>query len=159
MRRLGLLAAAGVLLTAPGAVAAPEVPAYGGITISDYGLGPHGYWTYDGVLRCGTTTEGLGGVTHTSVTVRCRVLDQGGLGAGLTCPLMVLSRSSLAPVGARATCSRQIGIGVGRGTETTQGDLGRVTTSIECAAYVTTGFLVPPYTVSCLEPGLPGGAA
>ena len=157
MRRIPLVqaAVAVVAVAAPGAVAEPDVPEYGTITITDQGFGPRATWTYDGVFDCDLTTDGPGGVAAV-VRVECLVRGEGGTGLGFTCPLMVVTRTSVGRAGGAASCERGLDTGVGTGTATASADLGRVTDGIVCTAYVDIGVLVPPYTVTCVEPGLPG---
>jgi hypothetical protein len=151
--RLGALAAAAALLggAAPGAVAKADVPAYGTITIADAGLGPRATWTYDGVLDCRFTTAGPAGVVSRA-TVTCWTTE---LTPSLNCSLMVLQRSGIGVAGGRATCDTTIDTGVTTNNVVTTGDLGHVYVAIICVAYVNNGVLVPPYSVSCTEPGLP----
>ena len=136
----------------PGASAATDVPAYGNITISDQGLGPRPTWTYDGLLDCKWWVEGPGGVPQV-VTVTCYVTQYTPV--SLTCPLMVVTRTTLTVVGARARCGSTLDMGVGT-SGAASGNLGHVTIGIICEAYVDFGVLVPPYSVTCNEPGLPG---
>jgi hypothetical protein len=138
----------------PAATALSDVPAYGTITITDPGTGPRATWTYDGLLDCGWDVSGTGGVPQT-IRVFCTVPQEGGL--SLSCPLMVVSRVTLSVVGARAACGSTVDMGVGT-SATTTANLGHVYRQIECAAYVDYGVLVPPYTVTCTEPGLPSAS-
>jgi hypothetical protein len=137
---------------AAGAGATTVVPAYGVITITDDGLGPRATWTYDGVLDCTFTTQGPGGVPAQATVVCSR--GQEISVAELNCPLMIVSRTTATVVGARASCDRTLDMGVGT-SGAASANLGNVTYSIVCEAYVDAGVLVPPYTVTCNEPGLP----
>ncbi len=134
----------------PGASAAQDIPAYGSITITDAGLGPRATWTYDGLLSCSSATQGPGGVPQI-VTVSCYA---GQSAVSLNCPLMIVSRTTLTVVGARATCGTTLDMGVGT-SGAASGNLGHVSFAIVCEAYVDFGVLVPPYSVTCNEPGLP----
>jgi hypothetical protein len=148
------LAVVAVTLVGMPAATAQDIPAYGHITITDAGLGPRATWTYDGVLNCSFTTNGPAGVASRA-TVTCRV--PGGEGGGLAtlnCPLMILSRTTLSVVGARASCGNTLDMGVGT-TATASANLGHVYSAITCEAYMDFGVLVAPYTVTCNEPGLP----
>ncbi|MDQ1699712.1 MAG: hypothetical protein QOG34_1575 [Frankiaceae bacterium] len=149
----GVLALLAVTVVAPPAAHATDtaVPAYGSITISDVGTGPRATWTYDGVLDCVSSWTGPTGVPQ-SVKVEC-FLGQ-TVPAALGCPEMIVMRTTATVVGARATCSRTLDLGVGT-TAATSADLGDVEYEIACEAYVDYGVLVPPYTVTCDEPGLP----
>ena len=106
------------------------------------------------MLNCSFTTSGLSGLP-TSATVSCAVPVEGGTGLSFSCPLMILTRTAVAPVGGYAACGSSLSTGVGTGTATTRGNLGRVESQITCGAYVNVGVLVPPYTVTCSEPGAP----
>lgn len=138
----------------PGGTARADVPAYGSITISDAGLGPRWTWTYDGLLSCDSQVQGPGGVPQV-ITVTCYA---GQSSVSLNCPLMIVSRTTLTVVGARATCGSTLDMGVGT-SGAASANLGHVSVAIVCAAYVNYGVLVPPYSVTCNEPGLPTGAS
>jgi hypothetical protein len=129
-----------------------DVPAYGSITITDPGTGPRESWTYDGVLDCTTYTRGPSGAPQ-SIKVTCNVSQ--GVISDLDCPLMVVSRWTQSVVGARATCATTLDMGVGT-SGMAEANLGHVYDAITCEAYVNVGVLVPPYSVTCDEPGLPG---
>jgi len=129
-----------------------DVPAYGSITISNTGDGVQTAWTYDGLLYCRSESSGPAG-TPQSVKVICDVSQ--GVISNLDCPLMVVSRWTQSVVGARATCATTLDMGVGT-TGMAEDDLGHVYDAITCEAYVDVGVLIPPYTVTCSEPGLPG---
>ena len=157
MRRGTMVTAAG-LLTAlfPGAGAhAIDVPAYGVITISNDGLGVTAQWTYDPAFWFCYTQ--ITGPFHapTLVTVTC-LPAQGG---SFVCPLMVLTTQTsglAARAGGRARCTTTVETPIISGINSAQrtGNLGRVV-SLECSAYGGEYPLVPPYTVSCTQPGLP----
>jgi hypothetical protein len=134
----------------PGASAETDVPAYGSITISDAGLGPRASWTYDGVLDCGTQEQGPGGVPQV-IRVTCYATQSP---VSMNCPLMIVSRVTLTVVGARATCGSTLDMGVGT-TGAASANLGHVSVAVVCEAYMDVGVLVPPYSVTCDEPGLP----
>lgn len=138
----------------PGASAEPDVPAYGSITITDAGLGPRVTWTYDGLLDCDWAAQGPGGVPQI-VTVTCYA---GQSAVSLNCPLMIVSRTTLSVVGARATCGSTLDMGVGT-SGAASANLGHVSFGIVCEAYMDFGVLVPPYSVTCNEPGLPAGVS
>ena len=140
----------------PAAHAASEadVPAYGSITISNTGNGVQTTWTYDGVLNCRAESTGPSGVPA-SVKVTCEVGQ--GLVSNLACPLMVVSRMTDSVVGARASCATTLDMGVGT-SGMAEANLGHVYDAIICEAYVNAGVLVPPYSVTCSEPGLPGSS-
>ncbi len=134
----------------PGAHATSDVPAYGSITITDEGFGPRATWTYDGILSCSFSSNGPAGVAS-SAKVTCDV-GEGSL--SLNCPLMIVSRTTLTVVGARATCGSTLDMGVGT-SGAASANLGHVYPSLVCEAYVDYGVLVAPYSVTCNEPGLP----
>jgi len=134
----------------PAAHAETDVPAYGTITISDMGLGPRVTWTYDGLLYCSSDMQGPGGVPQV-IRVACYA---GQSVVSLNCPLMVVTRTTLTVVGARATCGSTLDMGVGT-SGAAAANLGHVGYAIVCEAYVDYGVLVPPYSVTCDEPGLP----
>jgi hypothetical protein len=162
MNRIGLgrrVAAAAAVIAVmfagmPGASAETDVPAYGSITIADAGLGPRATWTYDGLLDCGSLEQGPGGVPQV-VTVTCYA---GQSAVSLSCPLMIVTRTTLTVVGARATCGSTLDMGVGT-SGAASANLGHVSFAIVCVAYVDFGVLVPPYSVTCNEPGLPIAAS
>jgi hypothetical protein len=137
----------------PPASGETKVPAYGVITISDEGFGPHVTWSYEsGVdLDCTSSWTGPNGVPQV-VTVRCAVAQT--TGPIFDCPLMIVSRTTDSVVGARASCDDTLEMGVGT-TGTSSANLGPITDALTCAAYVDAGVLVPPYSVTCDEPGLP----
>jgi hypothetical protein len=137
----------------PAATAQTDVPAYGSITISDQGLGPRTTWTYDDLLDCGSTSDGPRGVPQI-ITVTCYA-DQSPL--SFSCPLMIVTRTTSTVVGARATCGSTLDMGVGT-SGVALANLGHVSFAIICEAYVDVGVLVPPYSVTCNEPGLPTGS-
>lgn len=154
--RLGRRTAAAAAVVAmtvvgmPGASAEPDVPAYGSITIVDEGFGPRATWTYDGLLSCDFSTNGPAGVASIA-----RVFCYAGQSAvSLDCPLMIVTRTTLTVVGARARCGTTLDMGVGT-PGTASGNLGHVDVAITCEAYVDYGVLVAPYSVTCNEPGLP----
>jgi hypothetical protein len=134
----------------PGAAARADVPAYGTVTISDAGLGLRTTWSYEVAVTCRTEIRGPGGVPQ-AVRVRCKP-DEGA--PSLSCPLMMVTRTTLTVVGARSSCHTTVDMGVGT-SGTTSANLGHVDVEIVCEAYVDNGVLVPPYTVTCAEPGLP----
>lgn len=67
---------------------------------------------------------------------------------------MILTRTTLTVVGARARCGSTLDMGVGTSGAATA-NLGHVDVGITCEAYVDFGVLVAPYSVTCNEPGLP----
>jgi hypothetical protein len=133
----------------PGA-SAQDIPAYGSITISDEGFGPRATWTYDGLLFCDFSSNGPGGVASIA-TVFCYA-EQSGV--SLNCPQMIVTRTTLTVVGARAGCGGTLDMGVGT-SGAAAANLGHVDVGITCEAYVNYGVLVAPYSVTCNEPGLP----
>jgi hypothetical protein len=143
----------GAVVVAP-AARATDVPAYGIITISDAGAGLHVTWTYDEVMGCSYTTSGPGGLPQ-EVTVSCYA------GQSITtfnCPNMVLTTTTNGGgiAGGRASCGGTFDTGVVvNSTASRSGNLGHVYDFIECVAYVDSGVLIAPYTVTCNEPGLP----
>lgn len=139
-----------VVTPAPASATTTDVPAYGLIMISDTGSGPRALWTYDGLLSCTFTVTGPGGVPADAI-VRC---DASQSPVSLGCPRMVVSRATATEVGARATCATTLDMGVGTSGEASA-NLGHVYDDITCEAYVDIGVLVPPYSVTCDEPGLP----
>lgn len=151
--RTGLVILALSLGGVPSATAqAAEIPAYGSITISDEGFGARAKWTYDGInIGCESTTNGPGGVPQI-VTVRCRPAEGGGL--TFACPRMVVTRTTGTVVGARASCDSTLDMGIGT-SGTATADLGPLRFFLTCEAYMDSGVLVPPYSVTCAEPGLP----
>lgn len=149
------LALALVGLPASAHATVTTVPAYGSITISDPGTGPRASWTYDGSFDCNFSTTGPGGAASTA-TVTCTISQNVEGVVAFNCPLMILSRSTLTAVGARASCDSTLDMGIGT-SGTAFANLGRLDFSIICEAY-DVGVLVPPYSVTCDEPGLPGGA-
>ena len=156
-----LLLAALVTAATPGtsARAALEVPAYGVITITNDGLGAVPVWTYDSELwSC--RTEILGPyLAPREVAVSCTPAQ----GLRFACPLMVLTvqtRGAGARAGGHASCTYTLDTGVLHGVATARlsGNLGPVRV-LRCSAYSVDVPLVPPYTVTCGEPGLPTVAA
>jgi hypothetical protein len=139
---------------------AVDIPAYGTITITNNGTGAVPTWTYDSALwTCTTEFEGQF-TAPTAVTVRC-VPNGDDSGQPFICPLMVLTTHTgglAARAGGRVHC-RDSGLDTGiiSGVNSAQrsGNLGRADW-IECAAYGGGVPLIPPYTVTCNEPGLPG---
>ncbi|HWL34856.1 MAG TPA: hypothetical protein VNQ77_01560 [Frankiaceae bacterium] len=134
---------------------AVDVPAYGVITITDDGTGFVPAWTYDPALwSCSTEVEGQFNAP-TAVIVTCRASE----GMSFICPRMVLTTHTagfVARAGGRATCtydSLDTGIISGFNAAQRTGDLGRALW-VKCAAYSDIP-LIPPYTVTCNEPGLP----
>jgi hypothetical protein len=134
---------------------AVDVPAYGIITITNQGTGFNATWTYDPALwLCGTTVEGQFNAP-TAVIVRCRASE----GMSFNCPRMILTvhtEGLAARAGGRATCTyNSLDTGIISGINTAQmtGDLGQALW-VECTAYSDIA-LLPPYTVTCNEPGLP----
>lgn len=156
---LALIAVALLPLPAATPAEAASVPAYGTIRIANDGAGLTPTWTYDPVTwRCQTEVDGLYHAPS-AVTVTCRYVMEDG-GSPFFCPLMVLTdrtSGATARAGGRATCTTSIDTGVisGVDTATRQGHLGHAYT-ITCTAYVGSLTLVPPYEVTCSEPGLPG---
>ncbi|HEU0131029.1 MAG TPA: hypothetical protein VFQ85_08570 [Mycobacteriales bacterium] len=154
-------AAVALVATAGAAPAqAQDVPAWGSITITDNGIrGIVATNTYEDADRlvwdCETTTHsGVGGAVD-RVTVTCLPNPQA---ATFACPEMVLSVATRGgTAGGQASCNaaRTLDSGVMSGFAVSQplaADLGRVT-AITCVAYVNYGALVPPYSVTCAEPG------
>ena len=141
---------AAMFMGMPAANAEPDVPAYGSITISDQGFGPRATWTYDGVLDCRSAIQGPGGLAQI-VTVTCYAIQSP---LSFNCPLMIVTRVTATVVGARARCGRTLDMGVGT-TGAASANLGHVDVAITCEAYMDFGVLVPPYSVTCNEPGLP----
>jgi hypothetical protein len=147
-------------------VAAParaaDIPAYGVITIADSGTGFLPTWTYDpATWTCRTTVEGQF-PAPTAVTVACDSTQD----LSFACPLMVLTTHTGSPAaraGGQATCqawsgtSRSLDTGMvsGENTALRSGDLGGAA-SVECRAYGGGVPMIPPYAVTCNEPGLPG---
>jgi hypothetical protein len=70
---------------------------------------------------------------------------------------MIVSRTTASVVGARASCASTLDMGVGS-SGSAAANLGLVDFAIVCEAY-SFAVLVPPYTVSCNEPGLPNALA
>lgn len=152
MRRT-TVAAVALCAALPGAATASQttrVPAYGGITITDNGFGPRATWTYDGVLSCDWKVSGLGGIAQ-RVTVECLAVQSA---LDLYCPRMVVTRMTATVVGAKASCASTLDMGVGT-SGTASAHLGDVRYAITCVAYMDVGVLVPPYVVTCADPGLP----
>ncbi|HVF04410.1 MAG TPA: hypothetical protein VNA20_06195 [Frankiaceae bacterium] len=152
IRRRVAAAAAVVAVTCvgmPGA-SAQDVPAYGTITIIDQGFGPRATWTYDGVLSCYFSTNGPAGVASIA-RVFCNAMQSP---VSLNCPLMIVTRTTLTVVGARARCGSTLDMGVGT-SGAASANLGHVDVGITCEAYVVYGVLVAPYSVTCNEPGPP----
>ena len=128
-----------------------SVPAYGMITISDPGTGVRATWTYDGLFDCTFSTNGPAGAASTA-TVTCTPSQNAGE-TQFSCPLMIVQRTTPTVVGARASCESTLDMGVGT-SGAASANLGPVDFAIVCEAY-NFGVLVPPYSVSCDEPGLP----
>jgi len=151
--RAGLAALALALGGVPGASAqAADVPANGVITITNQGFGLTATWTYDGAtIDCEMTTDGPGGVPQIA-SVKCKPVQGNVL--TYSCPLMVVTRTTATVVGARARCEHTLDMGIGTSGAATA-NLGRLQTSLFCEAYVDSGVLVPPFTVTCSDPGLP----
>ena len=158
MRRIGRIIAATTValattlagMPASSADSTTAVPAYGTITISDPGTGVRATWSYDGLFSCTFSTNGPAGFASTA-TVVC--IPSNTETIHFSCPAMIVSRSTLSVVGARSSCERTLDMGVGT-SGSAEADLGPVDSSIVCEAY-NVGVLVPPYTVTCWEPGLP----
>lgn len=130
------------------------VPAYGFITISDQGFGPRATWSYEGVLDCRFLADGPGGVPNVAAVV-CDT-TQNALGVVFSCPRMVVTRTTAGVVGSRALCDDDaLDMGVGT-SGLAFADLGLAQRSLRCEAYMDVGVLVPPYTVTCAEPSVPG---
>jgi hypothetical protein len=135
---------------------AVDVPAYGVITITDPGMGT-GFtttWTYDPAFwSCNTVVDGQFNLP-TAVTVNCRASE----GMSFNCPRMILTTHTeglASRAGGRAACTFSLDTGIISGANTAQrtGDLGHAAW-VSCTAYSDTP-LIPPYTVTCNEPGLP----
>lgn len=137
---------------------ATDVPAYGSITITNQGTGVAAEWTYDPQLwDCGTDIVGPFNAP-TSVIVTCVAKTQESP-VDFTCPLMVLTvhtQGLAARAGGRAKCTGTLDTGVISGINSAQrnGNLGRAA-AVTCTAYTNSVALIPPYTVTCAEPGLP----
>jgi len=128
----------------------PPLPAYGGIVIRDTGTGPQAAWSYGGVFSCQFSTTGSPGAL-TDAKVTCTLNNPP---SSWYCPAMVIYRSTTTTVGARASCDQTLDLGVG-GNGWGAANLGNLTSTITCEAYVNSGALTPPYFVWCTEPGLP----
>lgn len=146
---------AGLLVATPAEAA--DIPAYGTITITNDGLGAVPAWTYDPQLwDCRTEVSGpFNAPSAVTVTCYARVAE----GLSFNCPLMILTahtKGLAARAGGRARCTSSLDTGVISGVNTAQrtGSLGHAG-SIACTAYTNAVALIPPYTVSCSEPGLP----
>lgn len=145
-----------IVLVSPAAARAVTVPAYGTITIRNPGLGPQVTSTYDKAFwDCKTEIDGLFDAPE-AVHVRCTPL-QTGISFG--CPFMVVTvvtGTSASQAGGKATCTSSIDTGVISGVNTARvfGDLGAAP-SVTCTAYVNDLTLIPPYDVTCFDPGLP----
>lgn len=154
-RLVAVIAAALVVVSGPSATAGgdPEFPAEGSITIADAGLGPHATWSYtDGVdLNCNLSWSGPTGVPQ-DIKVTCTPSQTAG--RVFTCPEMIVQRATESFVGARASCTRTLEMGVGS-SAFAAADLGPVGDALVCEAYVDVGVLPPPYSVTCSEPALP----
>ena len=142
------------LLVSAAPAHAVDVPAYGTITITNDGLGAVPTWTYDPALwSCRTEFTGVY-VAPTVVTVTCVAYQS----SAFVCPLMVLTTSTRGGrAGGSASCTTSIDTGMVRGfdSRTVSGNLGRAY-RVRCQAYGDeAGGLIPPYTVTCAEPGLP----
>ena len=141
-------------VTTPARAAA--IPAYGVITITNDGFGAVPTTTYDpATWTCSTEFFGQFNAP-TAITVTCDPIDQS---ATFVCPLMVVTthtKGAAARAGGRASCTRSLDTGIVSGINTAQrrGDLGPVVV-VTCTAYGDTVPLIPPYTVTCSEPGLP----
>lgn len=160
MRRGTLTLCAALLVIAPATPAtAADIPAYGVITIADHGLGAVPTWTYDPALwTCSTTIDGAY-LAPSAITVTC---DSNLEVSPFGCPLMVLTVETYLPTshaGGRASCTRTLDTGMVSGTNTARvtGNLGRANV-IVCRAYGRGYPLLPPYSVTCAEPGLPAPA-
>ena len=144
------------VLLGPAPAGATTVPAYGTITIRNAGLRPEIVSTYDRTFwDCDTTFDGLFDAP-VAVTVTCTPL-QTGISFG--CPFMVVTvvtGTSASQAGGKATCTSSIDTGVISGVNTARvfGDLGAAP-SVTCTAYVNDLTLIPPYDVTCFDPGLP----
>ena len=153
-RRIAALIAVlslGILgLPATGASAVADVPAYGLITISDSAFGLQWSWTYGPDVTCQFSSNGPAGVASVA-TVTC---DASQSLVSLACPQMDVTRTTDTVVGARASCDSTLDMGVGT-TGAASANLGHVYSTIVCEAYVDQGVLVPPFSVTCDEPGLP----
>ena len=156
MRRIIAVCAMALALATTTPAHAVDVPAYGLITISNSGTGFVVAATYDDSVSwsCETTVQGQF-TAPTAIIETCFAYQ----GTSFTCPLMVLTVHTGAPVsraGGRASCTSQLDTGIISGANSAQrtGDLGRAL-KIVCTAYGGSVPLVPPYTVTCDEPGLP----
>jgi hypothetical protein len=133
---------------------AVDVPAYGIITITNHGTGFVPTWTYDPAFwLCTTEVQGQFNAP-TAVVVTCRASE----GFSFSCPHMIVTTHTeglAARAGGRATCTSTLDTGIISGVNTAEreGDLGHVF-SVVCTAYSDIP-LIPPYTVTCNEPGLP----
>jgi hypothetical protein len=131
------------------------IPAYGVITIANDGTGAVPVWTYDAALwSCSTEIQGQY-TAPTAVIVTCRASE----GTSFGCPLMILTTQTGGPAaraGGRVSCTyTTLDTGIIGGFNSAQrtGSLGRALW-IECAAYSDIP-LIPPYAVTCNEPGPP----
>ena len=149
--------AAVLLLPFAPPAAATTVPAYGTITIRDDGLGARVTWTYAPPLwDCAFHTKGTQetpyAITATCTSLRFETLDH-------ACPVMVVTaRTALKGRAAgRAECTRAVDTRMAHGDDlaVAGADLGPAP-SVVCTAYGDNLPLVPPYEVTCGEPGLPG---
>jgi hypothetical protein len=146
--------AALLLVPVPSATAA-SVPAYGTIVIRDDGLGARATTTYElPTWRC-RTSSGESPTLPSWVRVECFPRET----IAFACPLMVLTVRTLGTgrAGGKVTCTSTVDLGIVSGTDlrSTAAALGPVP-SIRCDAYGGDLPLVPPYEVTCAEPGLPG---
>jgi hypothetical protein len=138
--------------------AATTLPAYGTIVIRDDGLGYRVTWTYaEPLWRCRYANDGTQetpyGITVTCTALRFETLDH-------ACPLMVVTaRTALKGRAAgHARCTRAVDTRMAHGDDLAMAsaDLGPAP-SVVCRAYGDNLPLVPPYEVTCGEPGLPAG--
>lgn len=146
--------AALLLVPVPSATAAP-VPAYGTIVIRDDGLGARATATYAPPMwRC-PTSFGESPTAPSWVRVECFPIET----VEFACPLMVLTVRTLGTgrAGGRVRCTRALDAGIASGDDvrSASADLGAAP-SIVCEAYGGSLPLLPPYEVTCSEPGLPG---
>lgn len=164
------LALAMLVLLAGGAPAHAEagrvedMPALGSITIEDDGLGPRATNSYEDpqheLWACETTLHSWVGGVATEVIVRC----DPGQDVSFTCAEMVVSTTTRGgTAGGTVSCNtaRTLDTGVFTGFAFSErhANLGHAT-EITCRAYVDDRTLVPPYTVTCADPGPPAiGAA
>ncbi len=152
-RAIVAIVAAGTASTAYALVpvgGATVIPAYGSITIRDTGTGATISTTFTS-----PNWDCSSNVGSFPITVTCEDISET---LDFNCPQMVVNASATGAVKGTGRCTSSTSTGdVVASSGTARGNLGAAPL-VRCTAsgVEQQAIPIPPYTVSCLEPGLPG---